>query len=571
MKSNQSYRTWLIDLSLITILVAVFFSLWLGSHPLLVPDEGRYSEAAREMVVTHDYITPRVNGVAFLDKPILFYWLQASAAKYLGLSEWSMHFWPALFGLLGCLMIYVAGRLLYERRTGLLAAAILASSFLYYLMAHYINLDLEVAVLIDCALFCFIIAAQYLPSKLSNVFFYTAYVFSGLAVLTKGLIGFVFPVMVIGVWVLFLNRWRILRQMHLLAGILIILLINLPWYLLEQHAIPQFFHYFFVKEQYLRFLTANYNNVAPIWFYVPCVLIGLFPWVVFLIQALWKKIQQVWRDKKNYATEFFLLLWPLIVFIFFSIPSSKTVGYITPIFAPLALLIASYLSVQWEQKPSKDILIGVWSFIVLGFGTTIAMVALVIWANRLPTTWHDLHVYFFIFGAIFLLAGMILLWQYRKLTPSRIFFIMLMSAVLTLVTASAGAPHANLTSVKPMVKIIKEQREPGDMVVMYDHYYQDLPFYLQAPVTVVTDWDDPSIPSSDNWQNQLWQGMQFEGKKPWLMSFLDFWPIWYRGDVRIFVLLDTALYQNFLTLSSGMFKVLGFDGQTYLLVNKIPL
>src|SRR5258708_4491212 len=128
---------WYSDLILLTCILGVFFLSLLSSHYLITPDEGRYCEVAREMVVSGDFITPKVNGILFFDKPILFYWLQAASIKLFGATELAVRLWPALFGLMGCLFTYVAGRLLFNRSTGILAALFLAVSPLYYFIAHY--------------------------------------------------------------------------------------------------------------------------------------------------------------------------------------------------------------------------------------------------------------------------------------------------------------------------------------------------------------------------------------------------------------------------------------------------
>lgn len=286
--SNAPTRDWLFDIIGLVLLLGLFYALWMGAHALVTPDEGRYSEVAREMVVTGDYITPRLNGVAFLDKPVLYYWLQASAIKLFGLSEAALRCWPMIIGLLGCVMTYLAGRVLFDRRTGIVSAIILATSSLYYGAAHYANLDLEVGVLISSALFSFIIAMSLDNPRLKTRFLLLAYVFAALAVLTKGLIGIAFPIMIIGAWILILNRWSLLLKMHLVQGMLIFFAITLPWYVLVQKANPEFLHFFFVTQQVARFLTMqDFNSKAAYWFYVPVVLAGMFPWSLFLFQGVW--------------------------------------------------------------------------------------------------------------------------------------------------------------------------------------------------------------------------------------------------------------------------------------------
>lgn len=149
--------TWVFDLSVLGSLFLLFYFFGLGSYPLFTPDEGRYSEIAREMIKTHDFITPRLNGVVFLDKPILYYWLQVLSIKLFGLNEWALRFWPALLGIWGCVLNYFCGRTLFNRRVGLLASFILGSTILYFGAAHYANLDLEVAVFISSSLLFFLL------------------------------------------------------------------------------------------------------------------------------------------------------------------------------------------------------------------------------------------------------------------------------------------------------------------------------------------------------------------------------------------------------------------------------
>ena len=335
-------NNWITDLFCLALFLLLFYTVFLGSYPLFTPDEGRYAEIALNMIHTSDYITPRVNGAIFLDKPILYFWLQACAIKLLGVNEWAVRLFPALFGILGVIITYSCGRVLFDRRSGLIAAIILATTPLYFGGTHYANLDLEVAVLISCSLLTFL-SALYSPHRL--YFLFIAYASAALAFLTKGLIGFVFPIMIIGTWVLLTKQWRVLKKIYFIPGLILIMSIVTPWYILVQKANPSFIHYFFVGQQITRYLSGRiFNNQMPIWFFIPVILIGFLPWIFFVLPAFLKSI-----SPEN-PIKLFLLLWVTIVFTFFSIPHSKLVGYILPIFPPFALLVGHYLSATWNQS-----------------------------------------------------------------------------------------------------------------------------------------------------------------------------------------------------------------------------
>ncbi|HLB42337.1 MAG TPA: glycosyltransferase family 39 protein [Gammaproteobacteria bacterium] len=341
-KENHPNKSWLIDIISLTTILIVVYTVFLGHYPLFTPDEGRYAEIALNMAITNDYITPHMNGVIFLDKPILHFWLQAIAIKLFGVKEWAIRLPPALFGIMGVLLIYICGRHLFDRRCALISASILATTPLYFGGAHYANLDLEVAVLISCALLPFISAVQKKDHRL--YFLLISYMSAALAFLAKGLIGIIFPMMIIGTWLAFSWRWLELKKIHLLLGFSVIICIITPWYILVQQANPQFLYYFFIEQQITRYLSgAIFNNQMPFWFFLPVILVGFLPWTIFIIPAL------AGKSIFYHSTKLFLILWIMIIFIFFSIPHSKLVGYILPIFPPLALLVGNYLSETWNN------------------------------------------------------------------------------------------------------------------------------------------------------------------------------------------------------------------------------
>lgn len=546
--THRKTRQCLIDLCWMTILFGIFYALWIGSYPLFTPDEGRYSEIAREMIVTHDYVTPRLNGVAFLDKPILYYWLQASAIKLFGLKESALRFWPACLGVLGCLMTYLGGHLLFDRRTGILAAIILLTCPLYYGAAHYANLDLEVAVWISSALLCFLIGIQSPVARQKTGFLLAAYVIAALAVLTKGLIGIVFPMMIIGCWISMTHQWAILKKMHLVSGLLIFFVLTLPWYILVQQANPQFLHFFFVTQQVERFLTqADFNNRTPVWFYVPIILTGLLPWTIFLLQALAQAIKLTCQHRKHYANHVFLLSWFFIIFIFFSIPKSKTIGYILPVFPALALLIGNYLSKAWDDLfKTKGVMWGSISFVLLcGLVTGICLFAPSIKSLEIPAT---LFPYLECLTMIFLIAGIVscvLLYQRQYY---KIIYCIGLTASLFLLALITSADVINQKSIKPLAMVLNTHLTAKDEIVTYFKYYQDLPLYTQHRVTVVADWQASDIPRYDNWQRELWYGMPFQDTKEWLIDTKTFLKRW-NSKKRLFVLINNGLYEQFTHLA----------------------
>jgi 4-amino-4-deoxy-L-arabinose transferase-like glycosyltransferase len=518
------------------ILLGLFYAIWIGSYALFTPDEGRYSEVAREMVASGDYITPRLNGVAFLDKPVLYYWLQASAINVFGLKEWALRFWPAFMGILGSLVVYLAGALLFNRRTGIISCLILATAPLYYGAAHYANLDLEVAVLVSNSLLFFIMAAQSEPSKRRSFFMMTAYFFAALAFLTKGLIGIAFPAMIIGAWVLILNRWSILKKMHLVAGFILFAGITIPWYVLAQKANPEFLHFFFITQQITRFLTkAEFNNKTAFWFYIPIMIAGIFPWSVFIIQACAHHVKKVWLNRKENAVSLFLLLWFVIIFTFFSIPKSKTVGYIIPIFPALALLVGQYLDQFWKQTKAKGVTIGNITFIIsccliaIGFIIAPNIAALEISPTLVP--------YLFTAAALFMVGGAFSIYLLHSNQSSGMFYCLLAVACSFLLLITASSSSINKRSIKPLTTELNAVLKPGDEVVSYYKFYYDLPIYTGKRVTIVADWNATDIAQNDNWVRELWYGMPFQDTKEWLIGDETFWKRW-NSDKRLFVMTD---------------------------------
>src|SRR5512147_1445409 len=329
--NTQFGRETVRDLVVLTLAIGLLFAFMLGNRPLSVPDEGRYVEIPREMVATGDYLTPRLNGVKYLEKPPLFYWLESLSIHLFGLKEFTLRLWPALFALFGCLAVYGAGKRLYGRRSGLIAAVVLATSVLYYALSRDIILDMPVSVLLTAALLSFLVGTHETPGLKRRLFLWGFYAFAGLAVMTKGLIGILIPGMIIGAWIVMLGEWRILRTIYFPSGIVLFLLITAPWHILAGRVNPEFLNFYFIHEHFQRYLTKIHGRYRPAWYFIPVLLAGLFPWTPLLAQAVTFSTPSSWRERHEHRDALFLMLWAGLVFLFFSVSDSKLIPYILPV------------------------------------------------------------------------------------------------------------------------------------------------------------------------------------------------------------------------------------------------
>jgi len=325
-------------------LLAAFALLWfcsLGYRHLVKPDEGRYAEIPREMVSTGDWLTPRLNGYKYFEKPPLQYWATAASLSAFGMNEWAARLWPGLTGFLGVLLVFWAGNRLFAPPAGLLGAAVAASSFLYVVMGHLLTLDVALSFFMSAAVFAFA-AAQVEPGEAGRRrWMLLAWGAMALAVLTKGLVGAVLPIAAAGVYILLQREWRLLARLELVRGGLLFLAIAAPWFVTESLANPEFARFFFIHEHFERFLTREHDRYQPAWYFLPVLLLGIVPWIVSLFPALRSAARR--GAEAGFDAKRFLLVWCAVVFVFFSASDSKLVPYILPLFPALALLIGERL------------------------------------------------------------------------------------------------------------------------------------------------------------------------------------------------------------------------------------
>lgn len=333
-------------------LLLAFCLVWfygLGARTLVPTDEGRYAEMAREMVTTNDWITPRLNGIKYFEKPPLQNWMNALTFKLFGLGEWQARLWTGLCGLLGIALVAHAGRRVFGERVGFTAAIVLGSSFFWAALGHINTLDMGLSGMMALTL-CGLLLAQRndASERERRNWMLACWAGMGLAVLSKGLIGIVLPGAVLVLYTAIARDWAIWKRLHAGLGLLVFFAITVPWFVLVSLDNPEFPYFFFIHEHLQRFTSKIHNRAGPWYYFIPILLLGIFPWLGVLAQSLWNGR----RDATNgFQPKKMLLIWSAFIFLFFSISGSKLPSYILPIFPALALLIACEL----EQASSRRI------------------------------------------------------------------------------------------------------------------------------------------------------------------------------------------------------------------------
>ncbi len=338
-------------LRLFAILLA-FFALGLGVRPYITPSEARYIEIPRQMLETGDWLTPRINGVPYFEKPPLFYWLQASVMQIGGLAEFSGRMATTLAVIGNCLLTFLIAGRLYGRRAAWLSALVLSTCLLGYGLSRIALLDQTVTLFITLTLGSFLAAQKNGDAKKRRCFYHLMYIAAALAMLTKGLIGVVIPGLVIGMWLMITRSWQVLLRAQRITGSLLFLAIAVPWHVLMQQAHPEFFDFYFIHEHFTRYLTDEHKRTAPWCFFIAVTIVGLVPWVFLLPSAA-----RCFLRERNNRDTLLLLLWVLLPLIFFSASKSKLAPYIYVIFPPLAVMFGRMLAERWKHGYWRKIII----------------------------------------------------------------------------------------------------------------------------------------------------------------------------------------------------------------------
>ena len=343
----------------VAIVVTLYFCYFhqLGVVGLMGPDEPRYAWIARDMMESGDWITPRLYGSPWFEKPPLYYWGAALSFKLFGVSETTARLPSAISALLATLALAWLAWRVYGSATARWLLLLLPSSAGMIGFSHAAATDMPFSAMLTCAMVPAAVLLGLVPSTretLDSSSDYAAYlsrnailinavffgVFLGCALLAKGPAAIILSGGAVVCWAAYTRRWSAIKRLLHPVAIAAFCVVALPWYVLCAVRNPDFLRVFILEHNFKRFLTPEFQHIQPFWYYAGIMLIAFLPWTPALLWALVTGIRGLVRRERLGAMSCFLLCWALFCLVFFTISRSKLPGYILPAIPAIGLLLA---------------------------------------------------------------------------------------------------------------------------------------------------------------------------------------------------------------------------------------
>ena len=327
-------RRWVVIAGLVAWLAALA-----GFRALTSPEEARYSSVAWAMARSRDWLTPMLNGLPFLDKPPLFYWIDAGAMRLFADPQWASRAAPLVGAIAGALVLWRWIRQRCQPRLATWTLLALATLPLFFGGSQFANVDMLVAgcisVTVCCAADSILRAQQGVPHRRLVT---AAWIAAAVGVLAKGLIGVVLPTLVLLFWSLATRRGRLLSIFAWPPAWLAFVALAAPWFVAQAWLHPGFVDHFFLRHHLGRFAGTGFNSARSWWFYLVAIPALTLPWSLWLPWARWRRDPVADDDADGLRS--LMWIWLATITIFFSIPESKPLGYAMPVLFPLAFLVA---------------------------------------------------------------------------------------------------------------------------------------------------------------------------------------------------------------------------------------
>lgn len=524
--------------------------LWFGNieyRKLIKPDEGRYAEIPREMVASGDWVTPRLNGLKYFEKPPLQYWATAAAYEVFGEHQWTSRLWVSLTGFAGILLVWFAGTRLFGGTAGLYAAILLGGSQLYALMGHINTLDMGVTFFLTLGILSLLLAQRDgADARTRRNWMGVAWVALALAVLSKGLIGLVLPGAALFLYSVFQRDLTVWKRMHWGIGLLLFFLVTVPWFYLVMKANPEFFQKFFIYEHYTRFTTKQLGRYQPWYYFIPILLFGMLPWTLLMLDTVLRAWKDSARGIKAFNPARFLLIWAAFVYLFFSVSGSKLPSYLLPMFPALALLMGRQLAGMSERRlfwliaPTVSL-----ALLALGFTPFSGRFADTLLQRQMYGEYAEWLAAAASCWLVGLVGALVLLRRSRKTAA------VLTLALGSLVAAQLGTSGYNAIAQERSAYLVADAIRPyvkPDIpfysVAMYE---QTLPFYLKRTFTLVAYQDEMAfgiMQEPQRWLPDLPSLARAWRTQPEALAImpLDYYPLLQREGMAMKILYQDTQY-----------------------------
>lgn len=533
--------------------LAWFFML--GNRSLVPTDEGRYAEMAREMLASGDWITPRLNGIKYFEKPPLQAWMNTLSFALFGLGDWQARLWTGLSGFLGIAFTGLAAHRVFGARQGFYAALILVSAFWWAALGHINTLDMGLSGMMTISLAAMVIAQRdQADAKERRNWMLVCWAAMALAVLSKGLIGLVLPGAVLVLYTFIARDWKIWTRLHLGKGLLLFFAISAPWFILVGERNPEFYHFFFIHEHFQRFLTKIHERYGPWYYFIPLLILGIVPWLGILAQSMWSGTRPLAgaSTPETFKPRLLLLIWASFIFFFFSYSSSKLPSYILPIFPALAMLVAAYLpTASRQQLHIAAAFLLVPAILALPFVAGVADMAVF---PKEAAGYAYFVPWIFAACAVAIIGGILAHWFAHKTARDHFVLSIAISGfvfgqLLILGSDQIGRDRAGMKIIPVMAAHLK----PEMKLYAVGLYEQCIPFYLRRTMVLVEHKDELAF------------GLQ-QQPELWIPKREDFVNVWLNGPPAMALVRPEMLRQ--LKQAGVPFHILTEDARRIVLLNR---
>jgi 4-amino-4-deoxy-L-arabinose transferase-like glycosyltransferase len=485
---TEARQRWLLPL----LTLGAFFLL-LGSRALNEPDEGRYSEIAREMIESGDWLVPHFWYLPHLDKPPMTYWLVAASMKFFGQNEWAARLPVAFAGVSGVWATFLLGCSIGGRRAGFWSALILQTSLLYFVMSRMLTTDIVLTQFTAWAVYFFwrswIASKADSGQRTAEIFLawhLAGWVAIALGFLTKGPIALAIPIITFAALIIFRRKEIPKKKLlfaGLAAGLALFLILALPWFLAVFERVPQAAHFMILGQAAGHLLgTTIKNRHGSVFYFFGILAVGLLPWTI-LLGWLWRR-SEISNLKSQILKDGWLLLnvWAIFTFALFSFSQAKLPAYILPIFPALAILLA--LRFLADENAAQTAPATAWQICVASAllpPMIFPLLARSVFHAELPPA-MDWQI-----PAVFVAAAVIP-WLAGKWQPKTSAVFAVGFALLGFIATAAEIPlfetslKANQT-LKPLGAALRENFQPGDAVVCWGKLPEGLPFYSGGAIS----------------------------------------------------------------------------------------